>query len=304
MGDGCVRSPRRAWRVAVPAWSVLVALGLAAGPSFSQEQLGPLKVGDLDLTPLGGGNANGWERVCPTPPGYIPQGLAVRRGRLYLSAYQAGRTSALFELADDESRFDKVFDLPADATHTSGIDFHPGNQDLLFAVDYDSDRIYVIDFVQSRAQHAAVVVTSIGSGLDGTSACCFVEVPRRGCRLLVTDFAPPGFNVFFAYDAEANRLQREERLRYRNYGFSQGAKAHDGFVYETGNQLLGSYVVKHSLAESLNQDRLVPIEVWAGPTRMIEDIAFVRGLAWVADEGRLGLYRKCLGEKESTLRKD
>jgi len=282
----------------------LVAISLAAGKCFAQEKLGPLNVDDLKLTELGaGGNSDNWERVCSTPSGWVPQGLAVRNGQLYLSAHQGSAKSAMFELAADESRFVKLFDLPDDATHTSGIDFHPDKQDLLFAVDYDSDQIYVIDFVKSKKKNTAVVLTKIESGLKGTSACCFVQVPRIGLRLLVTDFSSSAFNVFFAYDAESNKLQKEARLGYRNRGFSQGATFHQGFVYETGNQLLTSYVVKHRLDESLNHDRIVPIKTWTGPTRMIEDIAFLGGSAWITDEGRLALYRQCLEDKEGTVSK-
>ena len=244
------------WIVA-QIWIGLATVWFAAVPCLSQEKLRTPNVGSLNLEELLTPKTSGvWEQVCSTPAGYVPQGVALRCGRLYLSAHKGSRQSAFFELAADESRFDKVFDLPEDATHTSGIDFHPENQDLLFAVDYDSDQIYVIDFVKSKKEKAAVVLTKIESRLKGTSACCFVQVPRIGLRLLVTDFSAPAVNVFFAYDADRNKLEKEEGLSYRNQGFSQGVTFHDGFVYETGNRLLSSYVVKHNLKESLQHDRI------------------------------------------------
>lgn len=234
-----------------------------------------------------------WERVCSTPSsGYIPQGMASYGGRLYLTAYRRSRDSAMFVLDSSESRFTKVFDMPLSATHASGIDFHPTARDRLVAVDYDSDRIYLIDFSRSVQRRQAEVLAESPSGLTGTSACCFVVVPDVGTRLLVTDFMNSGKNIAFQVDPARERILLDEQTWYRNYGYSQGITEQAAFVYETGNRgLSSSYVIRHRLSDSLRRRDIRTDASWLAPGPKIEDIAFHKGVAYISDEETKALYR-------------
>ncbi|NQT12876.1 MAG: hypothetical protein HQ582_09005 [Planctomycetes bacterium] len=220
----------------------------------------------------------------------MPQGLASRDGRLYLSAHAHDTKSAVFELDDQQKEFVKLFDLPADATHTSGIDFHAKEKDRLFVVDYNSDRVYLVDFAESKRVGKAVVLAAIDSQLRGTSACCLVDLPGEEERLMVTDFGTSGRNVFFTFDLKQNRMKLDSERSYSNYGWSQGATQHGGYVYETGNSLLSSYIVQHRLEDALSNGRITPVRKRSGPTRMIEGIVFLQDTVYVADEGTNLLY--------------
>ena len=233
-----------------------------------------------------------WEVVCSTPSGYVPQGLDACNGDLFLSGYARGSGSAVFQWKPSRASFRKLFSLPPDATHTSGIAFVPGRDDRLFAVDYDSDLIYLIDVEASRRTGQALVLAKVKSGLAGTSACCVAEIPGAGTRLLVTDFLNSSRNVCFEFDLLENTIRRDARHSYRNFGFSQGITVHRGCAYETGNRFLNlGYVVQYRLEDALKSGYVKPLKVWDGPNRMIEDIAFLNGDAYVTDEQTNRLYR-------------
>jgi len=240
------------------------------------------------LTPSAG---SPWEHVCATPEGVVPQGMTLSRGQILLSAHRNDHSSVLFRLDEEFSAFHELFDFPPEATHTSGIDLHPDHPNLLFAVDYNSDRIYAIDFQVSVKQKKAVVLAAVESGLEGTSACCFVPLPKVGPCLLVSDFRNSCHNVFFRYDEQRRSIVPVEKYRYRNPGFSQGLTWHNGAVFETGNLLLSSYVVMHDLTKALELGRVVPIRSWTGPAQLIEDVVLLDGYLYVASEGSHALYK-------------
>ena len=256
-----------------------------------------------------------WEPVCPTPQGRCPQGLDTCGGKLYLSAHptetgsgieallsgsrsdsRSDSRAAVYELDDAHKSFRKLFDLPPDATHTSGLVF--ARDDRLFAVDYHSNKIYLIDFEASKKQGKVSVLVEVSSGLKGTSACCIAEFPRVGTRLLVTDFMHSSRNECFEFDLARNTITKDAGYTYRNYGFSQGAKLYKGLVYESGNRPLRlDYIVQHRLEDSLKARQLQPIREWNGPGRGIEDIAFLDDYAYVTDEKTNLLYRAKLVSK-------
>ncbi len=229
-----------------------------------------------------------WEKVCDTPIGYTPQGLAVRNGILYLSAHRNDRESTLFQYEQSGRKFKRLFAFPADATHTSGIAFSTSGKTLV-GVDYNSDKIYILDFVASRKANAAIVQSEIESGFSGTSACCFVQRNSRE-YLVVTDFGHSTWNQLFRFNIDQQLLEKVEGLSYRNNGFSQGITIQGDDVYETGNGLFGSYIICHSLDRTLERGRISPRTRWRGPGRMIEDIVIIDGLAFIADEHENAIY--------------
>ena len=253
----------------------------------------------------GGDADSSWAVVCRTPLGFVPQGLDSVEGRLILTACNTTSGSAVFQLDDSGSAFHKLFDLPADATHTSGIAFPASRSDRLFVVDYESDFVYLLDFEASKKAHEACVLAKIESGLRGTSACCVVDIDNVGPRLVVTDFMNSGRNICFAFDLAKNTIRRDPQFSYQNYGFSQGITVHQGYVYETGNRLLGiAYVVRYRLADALDRDRIRPLQTWKGPGRRIEDIAVLNGYAYVTDEESKRLYRSRLSFGKSVQSPD
>lgn len=232
-----------------------------------------------------------WARVCSTPQGWTPQGLAVRAGQLYLSAHRIGESSCLFRLDESEARFEFAFRLPHGATHASGIDFPPDHPNRLFVSDFDSNRVYLVDVEHSLREGQAVVLTAVDVPFSGTSACCVVNLPGKGPRLMVTGFRARGWNIFFRYDLTRNRFDLDDAYTYANAGFSQGAKAHGEYIVESGNRLTSSYIVRHRLSDSLSRQRIAS-PLWArGPSRWIEDIALRGDEIYTVDERFNVLYR-------------
>ena len=258
-----------------------------------------------------------WREVCPTPPGWCPQGLAASDGRLLLSAYRgAEECSAVFGIRTEgeDVRFEKLFDMPREARHTSGLSTIPGRPDRLFAVDYRSGLIYLLDLPGSCRTGQAVVLASCPTELRGPSTCCVPRLADGQWLLLVGEYRllGPGKNVLFEFHAGTSGPGRTARVEpfvrrhaltptFTNRGYVQGAKFHDGFVYEAGNRIGGaSYLVRYRLEDALAVGHIpvagdrgaAEVEQYHSPTmRLIEDIAFFQDHLWATDEGLRRLYR-------------
>jgi hypothetical protein len=215
----------------------------------------------------------------------------------------------VFRFNTKENGFERLFFLPATATHTSGLAFHPQHPDLLFAVDYDSKKVYVVDFpLACQQKEGAVlagkdaVIAQFDTGLRGPSACCFVKLPEQhggGLRLIVTDFRNSNTNYFYKYNAAGKTLRCDRRWSFRNEGFSQGIVAANGQMYESGNTLLlGSYLVMYDLGRAIDQERITAIKRWTGPSRFPEDVAVLDNTIYITDEGTMGFYRAALPGKQ------
>ncbi len=240
------------------------------------------------ITQAAGWKKLDWKVVCPTPDGYVPQGLDHFDGDLYLTAHKKDAKSSVFRRSPGKP-FELLFDMPPEATHTSGFCFADDEGRFAFAVDYHSHFIYLIDVPKSVDARAPVIVSRTASGLKGTSACCIASIEGRGKRLIVTDFRKTSKNFVFKFDLTSGKVERDSGV-WKNYGFSQGIFEHDGLVYETGNQLFGSYAVKHSLKDTLTSGKIKPIAKWKGPARLIEDLCIMGDKIYLTDEGHNMLY--------------
>ncbi|MFO0905338.1 MAG: hypothetical protein U0939_20185 [Pirellulales bacterium] len=291
-------------RLTLAAWVGTTTLDLCqAQPPVVPKRSPPLAgLADVVAPSVGAAVETTWERVGAIPEGFVPQGLAVHRGELVLTAHARDQHSSLFvgKFDDGAVEFQRRFDFPIEATHTSGIDFHPENERLMVCVDYNSDKIYGIDFVEScRAGRAKVLATS-DAQLAGTSACCFLRHEARW-RLIVTDFRNSGRNYLYEIDRETGAAVRLENS-YRNWGFSQGIKRHGAGLLESGNLVLGSYVLWHDPRKALARDRIEVIEWLRGPDRGIEDIVVFDGYLYTTSEASFGVYRTKLPRQFDELR--
>ena len=243
-----------------------------------------------------------WEEVAETPRGYVPQGMVAVGGELFLSAYRGDdECSAVFALrrCGDGFTFEKAFAMPPEARHTGGLASVPGRPDLLFATDYHSNKVYLLDLASSRRTGRARVLASSPSGLNKASACCVVRLCGGRHVLLVTEFRllRRGRNAFFDWSADgtaASITPAKDVPTYRNLGYSQGVKWREGFVYESGNRpLRASYLSRYPLGPAMRDGRArrTQAETRPGPGRYIEDFEFFGGYIWCTDEGTDKLYR-------------
>lgn len=256
-----------------------------------------------------------WTAECRTPQGYCPQGLAAVGGRLLLSAYrvpEGGSAVFALERRGDSRGFTKLFDL-AGMDHCSGITGIPGRQGMLAAVDYRSNEIHLLDLPRSIRDGRAAVVARCTTRLSGASAVCCARLPNGQWLLVVNEFRVAGPSRYAFIDfhpgspdlsrpgALAPVLEVHDLLSLRDArSYKQGLKFADGFVYESGNRLLGkSYIVRFRLADALvagripaggdaGADEVVEAE---GPGCLVEDLAVFEGSIWVTDEGTGYLYR-------------
>jgi len=241
-----------------------------------------------------------WEAVCDTPAGHTPQGMAFIDGQLLVSAYR-GRDEkcSVFRLNDTDGRhsFCKLFDMPADAVHTGGLSPVPGRPDLLFAVDYRSRDLYLIDVPASVRCGTARVLALQPTDMRGPSACCVVERCDGRNVVIVTDFllVRAGKVAFFDYDLSSNppTIRSNGRLpEFTGTRFSQGIKSSGDCLIESASRVRGrSFVVRYSLADALRDGKASPTRTWHGPADRIEDIAVGDGFLWTTDEDENRLYR-------------
>lgn len=248
--------------------------------------------GLLSSSLVSGGDLE-WDRLGRVPDGVKPQGITIKGGQIILSAHRNDVESLVYRFDETKAEFLLLFKMPKDATHTSGIAFHPKDNNLFFAVDYNSDKIYVLDWSASVKSGTAELIASVNSGYRGTSACCFVSTKRHGDCLVVTDFMNSQQNQMFGYDRETSLICPVEGQSYQNMGFSQGVAFHGGYVYETGNRLIGqAYIVRHKLSDSIGRGRVAVDENWNAPAPKIEDLCFDKaGRMIVTDEQFNFLYR-------------
>jgi hypothetical protein len=262
------------------------------------------------IAPSPTARVEGWQEICKTPAGHCPQGMASDGKTLYLSAYKGREeksTVFALERSRDDGKFKPVFDLPAEARHTSGLCFVPGRSDRLFAIDYRSNMIYLLDFTKSCKRGRAVVLASVASGLDRASACCVARLPNGKWVLVVSEFKVIGGsrNALFDFHLGSRNPAAKGALRpaissstlfqpFANHFWSQGLKFRGGYVFETGNRPPwkgGSYVIKYRLEDALRNQRLTPLKEWDGPAPKIEDLEFFDGSLWVTQEDTNRLYK-------------
>ena len=142
-------------------------------------------------------------RRSPIPPQVgAPRGSRPPTVGCFSSAYRGTEEgSAIFwiKLGLEAVKFEKLFDMPSEARHTSGLAEVPGRHDRLFALDYRSGFIYLLDLPASSRSGQAVVLARCVTGLRGPSACCVVRLANGQWLLMVTEFKvlKPGHNVMF-----------------------------------------------------------------------------------------------------------
>jgi hypothetical protein len=182
--------------------------------------------------------------------------------------------------------------MPSEARHTSGLCRDGGD---VWAVDYRSNLLYLLDIEGSLAAGAVIVRASWRLPTDGSSACAVASGPA-GPILLVSDFARTQETAL--YDLATIRGAPEGSVaapvgQYRNCGLSQGLAAAGAFVFEACNRAGGDIIVAYDLASLFLAAGTAPHRAWVlrAPASAVEDLAVDGAVLYASDESTNHLYR-------------
>lgn len=233
------------------------------------------------------------EELNATPSSEIgskPQGIVMLNDTSFiLSVHHHDTKSTIYKINKVNQEIENQFDMPIDATHTGGLTIMDS---LLIAVDYNANKIYLIDYEKSFKNNKAEVVKSISTGLKGTSAITSFQW-NSNSYIAVSDF----LNSRTTYLLDFNRLKATNNFsdsqvaQYKNGWFSQGLAFHDGHIYESRNGAFGkSYIEVRKIDDILNGNQ-VRVSKARISLKGIEDIDFDGKYWWTSDERSFRIYK-------------
>lgn len=241
----------------------------------------------------------GWERVGTPeiPPEFVPQGLSAMGEELLFSAYRkAPPVSRVWKIDPEDLSLRDWFDMPPEATHTSGLAYD-STRGVLWAADYDSDKIYAIDADSSFAIRSAVTIGEFPMGVENVSACCFVTF-HDTVRLVVSTWESPGRTYVLDEQASLDKGEAVVLGSYRNAGYSQGLAFDGQHLWESSNWTLAQYNLEEAVQEGSYSAGLV--SYWPEPL-LVEDLAFLHDTLWTSSESRNRAFYRLTGDPHESL---
>lgn len=231
-----------------------------------------------------------WHKLGLTPNAamrYTPQGMAIIDDQtLLLAESWLDKKTVIYEfkLQGEGYRVARQFVMPEDAVHTSGLSV---DADGLWAVDYASHNLYLIDLSRSFDTGHAVLKRKIKTGLYGAGSVTTLMF-RNIKSLAVTDFMNSGKTYIVPISDCIERLSLVQcaSASYTNAFYNQGIKFDGKYIWESHN-LLGVDVVyiigvQKSVKGGSYKDGLVAS--FDAPGRMVEDIAISGDKVFTSDE--------------------
>jgi hypothetical protein len=204
------------------------------------------------------------------------------------------RPSMVFRISRETHAIRGSFEMPRAATHTSGLAW---DGQCIWAVDFSARRCYEVDAARSFSTGVAQIVATFDTGLDGTSACCFVTF--NGAQVLaISQFRKDRQTVFVNHQEAINdgSAQRHKVFSYRNGGFSQGLEFDGKYLYESENRAGRSIINKIDLGllTSTKDSFLSTVAQLDAPGWGVEDLAWDGQRLWTADEFSFRLYNSLI----------
>jgi hypothetical protein len=168
--------------------------------------------------------------------------------------------------------------MPAEASHTSGLAYD-STRGVLWAADYDSDKLYAIDADSSFATQQAVILGDFPMGVENVSACCFATF-HDTLRLVVSTWESSGQTYVLDEQASLDKGEAVVLGSYKNIGYSQGLAFDGEHLWESGLVLtqlnLEQAVEKGNYEEGL-------LSYFSQPPYP-EDITFLHDTLWMPNE--------------------
>lgn len=235
----------------------------------------------------------------------IPQGLAIcpfrEKETLFHSLYFKNGGSIVVAMELPNLARIGEFSMPRDASHTAGLAALDGR---LFACDYDSNKLYVIDLEHSIRSGAAVVQRAVPTGLAGTSGLTIAELAKQQW-IVVSDFRNSRQCLAVRVAdllSDDTVFETGRALRWRAASFSQGLAWDGDYLYETTNSFGPGLLHRIDLRFDAEEHRVNPVVVdqWFLPGRMPEDAAIDKnGHIWVSDEGTYRIYEGVITRRDN-----
>ncbi len=237
-----------------------------------------------------------WEELAEVPEAankYPPQGLTLVDDHLVFTNHWNDTKSAMYLLDPDTMEVIDETVMPPEAVHTSGLCW---DGEHLWAVDYKSNLLYVIDLAASFEGDSVVVVDSYPTGLSGTSAMTLVTIDGEQ-YFAISDFMRTK-RTYLVAKADVPKLNDHHiadvaTATYRNKGFSQGLTWDGTFLYEASNSLVRDCVHVYRVDEAIRTGGEARVEYIArirGPVFMLEDLATDGTRLWTSSEKAFHFY--------------
>ncbi len=240
-----------------------------------------------------------WKTQIDTPgfkKSYKPQGLVYVDNHLFISNHWDDTGSRVYKLdIQDKYSIAGYFDMPKDATHTSGLGF---DGKYLWAVDYKSNNVYKINPETSILEKKAQIVGKFNSGLKGLSACTFVKMDgRENPHLLYSDFRNSRTNYIIDQEQALKDGFVNDRhiiAAFKNAGFSQGLTWTGEFLLDSHGKIGidAIYIIDLEKAIKAKTYSKAIERIIEAPSDMVEDMAFNKETStlWTSDESTFKLY--------------
>ena len=254
-------------------------------------------VGCAYLATADRGSPQDWSDLGAVPRAedrYPPQGITLAGEYLIFSNHWIDAKSGLYKLDPKDMSVVAESEMPARATHTSGLGWDGTD---LFAVDYATGEIFRLDPEATFATGHAVVKAAYPTGLKGASAAAVFRVDDS-FFIAVSDF----LGTSRTYIVPLNRLEElDDRtvpdiaiVSYPNRSFSQGLTFDGRYLYEAVNGRGEDRVEVLDTAAALrarDSNLVRHCGSFAGPAPSIEDLANDGETLWTSDEISFRFYK-------------
>lgn len=234
-----------------------------------------------------------WEYVGKVPfqdHKIKPQGLVFINSIDYLlSMHHNDKKTGIYLIDSKSNTIKKSFDMPIEASHSSGLTLN-GNE--LIVLDYNSNKLYILDLKASLENSKAIVLTSFKTNIKGSSSCCYFEF-EDAKYLAVSDFMRTRSTYILDYEKLISSKNYNNSIvtKYRNRGLSQGLVFKDGLIFESHNSLIGNSIVDViPFSVILAGEKIIKCHIKT-PLKGIEDLDFSGQYMWTTDEKKLDIYK-------------
>jgi PGF-pre-PGF domain-containing protein len=236
---------------------------------------------------------SGWEDKGPAPNNtvFAQQGMTFINDSLFHSAHNNSQFSRVWEINTSDMSIIGWFDMPSEASHTSGLAYEP-DEDRLYAADYDSDKVYKIDYISALADNDASddIDGSFATTKSGTSAITFA-IFNGERQLIMSDYANSDKTYVINYTKALSDGTASGNFlgNYNNRDRSQGLTWDGVYLYESDSTNEIVYKLNLSKAVSLGSytDGLIDSYDVKPPVTAAEDLAYKDGVVWTSSEAPL-----------------
>jgi len=219
-----------------------------------------------------------------------PQGIVMLNDASFLlSVHHNDTKSTIYQVNKIDQQIMSEFDMPPDATHTSGITIVDST---LIAVDYNSNKIYFIDLYKSLNEKKVKLESAINTDLGGTSAITSFTWNQTK-YIAVSDFLNSRKTYILDYNEllENQNFSKSKISQYNNGWFSQGIAFNDGYIFESRNSTFGNGYIECRRIEDILNGNQVKVSKVRTSLKGIEDIDYDGTHWWTTDELTFRYYK-------------